>query len=194
MFQTRHKRRLLWLAALAIAVCLSLTASVAMARGGMGGGGSGCGGGCGGGGGQPTTPLSEYEIQALNTAIDEEYFAKAVYEKVMATFGPISPFDWITKDEQMHINWVAKLLVKYGHPVPADRWSGKIDLEFISKQQACQIGAQAEFGNAAIYDKMVSRITHGDIISTFGKLRDVSRYRHLPAFQEWAAIYGAAGE
>jgi hypothetical protein len=139
-------------------------------------------------------PLSAYEKQALNTAIDEEYYAKAVYVKVMATFGPIEPFPWITRCEQMHINWVAKLLSKYGLPIPGDRWAGNIDLEFSSKQQACEIGAQAEAYNASVYDAMIPQITHSDIISTFAKLRDVSRYQHLPAFEKWAAIYAAPGE
>lgn len=160
--------------------------------GGCGCGGGGGGGGCGGGG--STTPLSDYEKQALNRAIDEEYFAKAVYQKVVSTFGSISPFTWIIKYEQMHINWVKNLLAKYGLPVPSDRWSGNIAIEFTSKQQACEIGAQAEFNNAAVYDSMIPQVSHTDIISTFSKLRDVSRYRHLPAFQEWAAIYAAEGE
>jgi len=151
-----------------------------------------CGGGCGGGG--TTVPLSDYEKQALNIAIDEEYKAKAIYQKVTATFGAISPFSTIVRDEQMHINWLANLHAKYGLTIPSDSWSGNVIQEFSSKQQACEIGAQAEFDNAAVYDQMIPQVSHSDIISTFTKLRDVSRYRHLPAFQEWAAIYGALGE
>jgi len=161
----------------------------AYGRGCGGGGGGGCGGG-----GTSTTPLSDYEKQALNIAIDEEYKAKAVYQKVIDTFGQISPFPWIKRDEQMHINWIANLLTKYGLPVPIDSWTGNVPLEFYSKQQACEIGAQAEFDNAAVYDQMIPQISHTDIISTFGKLRDVSRYKHLPTFQEWATIYAAGGQ
>jgi hypothetical protein len=156
--------------------------------------GYGAGGGCGCGGGASTTPLSDYEKQALNIAMDEEYKAKAIYRKVVDTFGPINPFPWIIRDEQMHVNWVANLLTKYGFPVPADSWTGNVPLEFLSKQQACEIGAQAEFDNAAVYDQMIPQISHTDIISVFGRLRDVSQYKHLPAFQEWAAIYAAGGE
>jgi len=195
MNQAKHRSKWLW-AFLVVAVVLyaALIASPAMARGP---GGGDCGGGCGGGGGGDggsETPLSDYEKQALNKAIDEEYYAKAVYEKVMDTFGPISPFTWITRDEQMHVNWVAKLLVKYGLPVPPDGWSGNIALEFTSKQQACLVGAEAESYNAGVYDEMIPQISHTDIVSTFIKLRDVSRYRHLPAFQEWADIYESLGE
>jgi hypothetical protein len=42
--------------------------------------GGGCGGGGHGGGGGGQNPLSEYEIQALLQSIDEEYYAKAVYQ------------------------------------------------------------------------------------------------------------------
>ena len=195
MIQTRHSSKWLWVLLLvAVVLYAALAASPVMARGP---GGGDCGGGCGGsggGGGGSATPLSDYEKQALNRAIDEEYYAKAVYEKVMNTFGPISPFNWIARDEQMHVNWVAKLLVKYGLPVPIDRWSGTIALEFTSKQQACLVGAEAESYNAGVYDEMIPQISHDDILSTFTKLGDVSRYRHLPAFQEWADIYESLGE
>lgn len=157
------------------------------------------GGGCGGGGGKggcgsSTAPLSEFEKQALNSAIDEERMAKAIYEKVVETFGPISPFSWIIGDEQCHINRVARLLTKYGLPIPPDRWAGNVLLEFTSKQQACEVGAQAEFDNAAFYDTMIPQVSHDDIASAFSMLRDVSRYKHLPAFQNWAAIYASLGE
>lgn len=179
------------IACIGMALTLTLVSVVTQSYG-IGCGGSG-GGGCPGGGGY-TTPLSDYEKQALNTAINEEYKAKAIYQKVIDTFGPISPFYWIIRDEQKHIKWLANLHAKYVLPVPSDSWSGKITQEFTSKQQACGVGAQAEFDNAAVYDQMIPQISHTDIISTFTMLRDVSRNRHLPAFQEWAAIYGVGGE
>jgi len=180
---------------LVVSVAVILTLSmVAMTTEGFGRGcGGGGGGGCGGGRSSSTT-LADYEKQALHVAVDEEYKAKAIYHKVIDTFGPISPFYWIVGEEQMHVNWLVNLHTKYGLQIPADSWSGNVTLEFASKQQACEIGAQAEFDNAAVYDQMIPQITHTDIISTFSKLRDMSRYRHLPAFQEWAAIYAAGGE
>lgn len=188
-----NPRRHLWFMLLLAAILTALlVATPAAARGpGGGGGGGGCGG-CGGGGGGrggggTLVPLSDFEEQALLTAIDEEYYAKAVYQKVTDTFGPISPFTWVIRDEQMHVNWAANLLRKYGIPIPQDRWTGNITLEFTSKQQACQVGADAEIYNASVYDEMLPQITHSDLISSFGRLRDVSRYRHLPAFEQCAA-------
>ncbi len=165
---------------------LPATFSSVYAKGCQGGQG---GGGCGNIG--STAPLSETEKQYLKVAIGEEYFARAVYQKAVSVFGPISPFPEVIRDEQMHINMLANLHVKYGLAVPSDPWSGNIAQEFTSKQQACQVGAQAEINNAAAYNQMLSskQITHNDIISTFTKLRDVSQYKHLPAFQYWANIY-----
>lgn len=197
MIRAKHRKMWFRFGLLVVVLCVVLAASPVMAGGPGGGGGcgGGCGGGgCGGGGGGQVAPLSEFEKQALNIAIDEEYYARAVYQKVIDTFGSIGPFYWIIRDERMHINWVANLLAKYGLPIPPDRWSGNIDLEFTSKEQACLVGVDAEAYNAGVYDSMIPQVTHTDIISVFGKLRDVSRYRHLPAFQQWAATYGAAGQ
>ena len=128
-------------------------------------------------------PLSEYEIQALNRAIDEERMAKALHEGIMITLGHISPFDWIAKEEQMHIDWVARLMKKYNLEIPPDRWAGKIIKEPASEHEARTIGARAEFENAGIFDMMIPKIEHTDIIATFNRLRSISREKHLPALQ-----------
>jgi len=159
------RRRLKFTILILVAGLISLQSVDLSAAGGGGGRSSGCGGGCNEG---PTTiPLSEYEKQALNIAINEEYKARAIYRKVIDKFGPIDPFSWIVRDEQMHVNWLANLHTKYGLPIPQDQWSGNIIQEFSSKQQACEIGAQAEADNAAAYDTMLPGITHDDIISNF---------------------------
>lgn len=183
------KTKMLSVFVLSIMISIMLTnVSFVYARGGCGSGG------CGYGGDYSVVSLSDFEKEALNQAILEEYMAKAIYEKVVTTFGSISPFTWIIRDEQCHINRVANLLTKYGLPIPKDTWSGNINSEFESKQQACEVGAQAEFNNAAFYDTMISQISHDDIISSFGMLRDVSRYKHLLAFEDWAIIYATGGE
>ena len=178
--------------ALILTVVVSAYATGLVYGGGCGSGGGGCGGGCNGG--STTQPLSEYEKQALSIAINEEYKARAIYREVLDQFSPIDPFTWILRDEQMHVNWLANLHAKYGLKVPQDQWSGNVALDLDSKQQACELGAQAETDNAAAYDDMLPQITHSDIASTFTKLRDVSQYRHLPAFQRWADIYESIGE
>lgn len=155
---------------------------------------AGCRGKGGCGGGSSSTPLSDFEKQALNRALDEERMAKAIYKKVVEIFGNISPFPQIIKDEQCHVSRVANMLSKYGLPIPPDRWAGNVDFGFTSNQQACEVGAQAERDNAAFYDATLSQISHNDITSTFTMLRDVSLYRHLPAFLNGAAIYSAGGE
>jgi len=168
----------------------SIITTVANAGGGCGGGGGHHGGGGGGGGGQ----LSEYEIQSLLTAIEAEYYAKAVYQKVLDTFGSIQPFWRIRNQEQCHANMVANVLVTYGIQVPPDEWAGQITIAFPTKQYACEVGVQAEIENAALYDSLLIGVTNSDVIWTFDHLRDASRFNHEPTFQSWADYYESIGE
>jgi len=164
--------------------------------------GGGCGGGCGGGGhggggsggGGSGGTLSDFEKQALLQAIDEEYYAKAVYQKVIDIFGSIQPFYRIRNQEQGHINMIKNLLISYNLPVPSDDWAGNINMEFPTKHYACEVGADAEYYNAEVYDTLLLGVDNEDIIWTFEHLRDVSRYNHLPSFLSWSDYYESIGE
>lgn len=56
----------------------------------------------------PSYPLPTM-IQALRIALYDEYHAKAVYLKVLQTFGNVLPFSNIVQAEQRHIDDVCKI-------------------------------------------------------------------------------------
>ena len=127
--------------------------------------------------------------QALIDAINDEYKAKAIYQKVLEDFGDVRPFTNIIKAEQTHIQLLLPLFQKYGLDVPEDSWAEKAP-EFDTLQDACEAGVQAEIENAGMYDEFFSFVQEDDILATFIRLRDASQDKHLPAFQRCAANEG----
>jgi hypothetical protein len=123
--------------------------------------------------------------QALIDAIQDEYKARALYQKVMEKFGAIRPFSNIIKAEEQHIAELKPLFEKYELDIPQDEWYEKVP-EFATVQEACEAGVKAEIENAEMYDEFFTFVKEQDITDTFTRLRDASQDKHLPAFQRCA--------
>ena len=133
--------------------------------------------------------LSPKEIAALNSAIQDEYKARATYAKVVENFGAVPPFSNIIQAETKHIAALSRLFQNYGLVVPQDTWAAKVPA-FASIEAACAAAVQAEIDNAALYDSLVDGVTHPDLLQVFEALRRASIENHLPAFQ--ARLSGGA--
>ena len=129
--------------------------------------------------------MSDQEKDVLILAIQEEYKAKALNQRIMGHIGPVNPFYHVARQEQMHINHLARLFRFYGLSIPVD--TSEVDLPTtLTIGEACQRGVQAEYDNAAFYDRSIPVVNHRDIAITFLMLRDMSRVRHMPLFQRCA--------
>lgn len=128
--------------------------------------------------------------QALIDAIQDEYKARALYQKVIDTFGDVRPFSNIVKAEELHVEELKPLFEHYGVDVPQDEWYEKVP-EFATVQDACEAGVTAEIENAGMYDEFFQFVQEQDIIDVFTYLRDVSQDKHLPAFQRCADTGGS---
>jgi hypothetical protein len=126
--------------------------------------------------------LDEAEVEALVEAINDEYKALSVYQKVVDKFGEVRPFSNIIRAEEQHISALETLFVRYGIEIPENDWYNQVP-EFDSVTAACQAGVQAEIDNAALYDGLFAAVDEPDIIQVFTSLRDASQYKHLPAFE-----------
>jgi hypothetical protein len=126
--------------------------------------------------------LDEKTQQALISAINDEYKAKATYQKVIDTFGEVRPFTNIIKAEEQHIQELTVLFEKYGVALPKDEWYAQVP-EFASLQEALEAGIKAEIENAKMYDEFFTFVKEQDILDTFKNLRDASQQKHLPAFE-----------
>lgn len=126
--------------------------------------------------------LSAQSQQALIDAINDEYKARATYQKVLDTFGSVRPFANIIQSEQHHIEELLPLFEKYGVAVPEDTWYAQVPA-FVTIEDALKAAVEAEIENAKMYDQLFAMVTEADIITVFTELRDASQDHHLPAFQ-----------
>jgi len=136
----------------------------------------------------PLEDVSETEEQALIDAINDEYKAKAVYQKVLEKHGQVRPFSNIINAEQQHIDSLELLFERYDLEVPEDTLYDKVP-EFETVKEACEAGVQAEIDNAALYDRLFAEVDNQDITFVFQNLRDASEKSHLPAFENCVRRY-----
>lgn len=127
-------------------------------------------------------PLSEREIADLHAALDDEYQAHATYTQVIADFGAVRPFTNIVDAERRHIEAVTSLLDRYGVPVPADTWPGRVP-RYPSVHDACEAAVAAEIANGALYDRLLTGTRRPDLLRVYRNLQRASQQRHLPAFR-----------
>lgn len=135
----------------------------------------------------PVAELPASVRQALDSAIDDEYKARATYEAVINEFGSTRPFSMIIRAEEQHISSLKSLYDKYGLDIPSDPYS---NVQIAStKSDNCSIGVQAEIDNAGLYrDSLLPAVQdYPDIVSVFTKLMDASQNNHLPAFERCAS-------
>lgn len=123
--------------------------------------------------------------QALATALDDEYRARATYRAVLDSHGPVLPFVNIAAAEQRHIDALLALFAHYGLVPPPDRWAGSVAPP-PSLAAACAAGVAGEIGNYGMYDQLLTQVGEPDVRAVFTNLRNASAYHHLPAFQRCA--------
>jgi len=113
------------------------------------------GGGCGGGMVRRTRwvvgggPLSDFERHALLSSIDEEYYAKAVYQKVIDTFGFHRPFPRIRNKNNAILTCLRNLACKLWYRCSTRPMVRSYYMEFPTKQYACESRCASRIWNAA---------------------------------------------
>ena len=132
----------------------------------------------------PVDNLSKQAKEALVEAINDEYKAHALYERIIEKFGFVKPFSMIIRAEEQHISSLKSLFDKYGLEIPKNDWAGKVSVEG-TLQQECQAGVDAEIANAKLYkDKLLSMVSeYEDIYWVFTNLMNASQEKHLVAFE-----------
>lgn len=138
------------------------------------------------------TVLNSAEVSALHAALDDEYQAWSTYSQVIADFGEARPFINIRDAEARHIEALAVLFERYGIPLPANDWPGRVP-RYATLDEACAAGVEAEIANGALYEHLLAATDRADILVVFRNLQAASQERHLPAFRRCAARGGGGG-
>lgn len=125
--------------------------------------------------------------QMLYYALEDEYNARAEYEKIIEKFGPVKPFSNIILSEERHIQAIIPLYTSRGWAVPADESTAHVVVPD-SIKQACEISVQAEINNIAMYDHFLKQNLPTDVRNVFENLKAAS-YNHLNAFQNKLNMY-----
>ena len=129
--------------------------------------------------------LTPAEIQALQEALVDEHHAWATYDQVIDDFGEVRPFVNIRDAEARHAQALSELFVRYGLPIPASTWPGRVT-RYASVHEARVAAVAAEIANGEMYERLLSATQRPDILTVLRNLQQASQQRHLPAFQRCA--------
>ena len=130
-------------------------------------------------------------IEVLREALDDEYRARATYQKVIDTFGPVRPFVNIVEAEDRHARALLALFARFGVEPPPDKWAGRVPAP-PDLLEACQAGVEAEIENEAMYERLLRQTEHPDVLAVMRRLQQASQERHLPAFRRCLERMGGA--
>jgi hypothetical protein len=134
----------------------------------------------------PATALTDGEKTALNGAIQDEYKARATYNKILDTFGEVMPFANIVNAEDRHVEALSYLHERYGLTVPEDAWAEKVPT-YATLKEAAEGAVQAEVDNGALYDTLLKGVSNAELTNVFKALQFATMEHHLPAFQRLVA-------
>jgi hypothetical protein len=137
--------------------------------------------------------LSEKTKAMVLEALNDEYKARAFYQLVIRTFGPVQPFINIVQAEDTHARALEALCARYAIPLPADDWEKKLQRPS-SVLEACRAGVEGEHENIAMYDRFLRETEEPDLRALFQRLQARSRDAHLPAFERCVARGAEGGD
>lgn len=126
--------------------------------------------------------MNEQIAAVLNEALQDEFKARAIYNKVIEAFGPIRPFINIVDAEDRHASALLRQFERLGLKPPKDEWAGHIKAP-ASIAAACEEAIAAEIKNAEMYDRLLAIVDDAAVRNVLLNLQDASQTRHLPAFQ-----------
>lgn len=133
-------------------------------------------------GSQGALATDKYTLEEmLRYAIQDEYLAKAEYDKIMDVYGTQRPFSNIIRSEDQHIALLTPLFEKYGYTLPKDTSSEHVAVPD-SLLEAMQTGVTAEINNINMYKAFLKQDLPADVETVFTRLAKASE-SHLKAFE-----------
>jgi hypothetical protein len=132
--------------------------------------------------------IDEATVLAMTEAIEDEYKARATYQKVIDKFGPVRPFINIVEAENRHVQALLSLFERFQIEPPLDGWPDRVSAP-ASEKQACRDALEGEQDNMEMYDRLLSQVRHPAVREVLQNLQAASRDNHLPAFERCVRRY-----
>lgn len=117
----------------------------------------------------------------LTYAVQDEYLARAEYDRILTQYGSIRPFTNIIRAEETHIDALLPLFTAYQIAAPKDE-GANYTVSVSSLTEAYQAGVNAEINNIAMYETFLDQNLPDDVRTVFESLMRASE-NHLRAFQ-----------
>lgn len=140
---------------------------------------------------QTVDTSANIEAQILRIACYDEYRANAYYQKVIDTYGAVTPFNNIVQAEIRHYSILENLCQKYGVTPPVNDWYEKIQVG-ATLAECCEDGVKAEIANIEMYNNLLEYVVFDDIRDAFYREQAASYNNHLPAFTQCTQTYQAS--
>jgi rubrerythrin len=117
-------------------------------------------------------------------ALQDEWRAESTYQAARTQLISVRLGN-VVRMEQRHAAALVHVLEAHGNAVPA---KPSFDPKEPGDAKAvCQVGVEAEKENIALYDELLKVSLPADVQCVFKHLQQVSRERHLPAFERCAS-------
>lgn len=132
--------------------------------------------------------LPDAVCHALAAALADERKAWRNYTLILDRFPGARPFVNIVKAEARHIAALLRVYERHGLTPPPDETECDSLASNATLETLCRVAAEAEIENVRLFDEVLlpAVADYPDIAAVFGRLRDASEWRHLPAFQRCA--------
>jgi rubrerythrin len=130
-------------------------------------------------------------IEALREALEDEYRARAVYQKVIEAFGPVRPFVNIVEAAERHAQALLRIFDRLGVHRPQNRWPNRVSAPR-SLVEACEAAVRAEIDSKAMYRRLLPQVKDPAARRVMRRLQEASQQRHLPAFRRCLARMAAS--
>lgn len=128
-----------------------------------------------------TVPATTSLTTALTNALNQERYALATYNHVVAKLGATAPFSNIIPSEVQHVAVITALMSNHGLAVPTSTVTGAVAPA--TRTAACQLGVTVETTIIAMYQNGITLAKDfPDVVRAFSNLLDASQSSHLPAF------------
>jgi hypothetical protein len=122
----------------------------------------------------------------MERALQDEYHAEAIYERVLADFGDALPFYNVVRAEVRHSTAIARLYQNRGMAFPSSQWNTGNVPRFGTIPAACAGAVDAETENIEMYDRFLEMSLPNDVALVFANNRRASLESHLPSFRACA--------